>query len=214
MHPRKQGNGVSPEKRAGFHRVSRRNEKKSAVKGPTTTAERKRKSRAVRDGVKKKAKAADTDEKHDFESFIDSEDRIEPRRFDKDTIKYSRRPAPSSPESKSPGIENHNDEQLSSQIGLFMKFPQDMELPSESELEEKFTLFGALDSLGTKIDEYSASAQVTFLHRSDAQSALKHAKQSPLFGHSNVSYQLCHTLPDSALVETKVSSDSDEDKQI
>ncbi|PON69882.1 Nucleotide-binding alpha-beta plait domain containing protein [Trema orientale] len=74
---------------------------------------------------------------------------------------------------------------------LHMKFPRDSNLPSKKELVKKFSPFGPVDSLKTKIFYYTGSAQVVFCNQSDAMVAYQYAKRKKLLsGYSNVWYWL------------------------
>nr|POE86823.1 hypothetical protein CFP56_45554 [Quercus suber] len=70
---------------------------------------------------------------------------------------------------------------------LHLKFPKDFELPSKQELVEKFSPFGIVDSLRTKIFSYISAAKVVFLHPTDAVAAYQYAnKERVLFGKANI----------------------------
>lgn len=74
---------------------------------------------------------------------------------------------------------------------LHMKFPKGYNLPSKEELVRKFRLFGPIDSLKTKIFNYTGSAQLVFFNQSDAMVAYQNAKRKKLLpGNPNVRYWL------------------------
>ena len=74
---------------------------------------------------------------------------------------------------------------------LRLKFPKDFELPSKQELVEKFSPFGIVDSLRTKIFSYISAAKVVFLRSTDAVAAYKYAKKKRvMFGEATVRFWL------------------------
>lgn len=73
---------------------------------------------------------------------------------------------------------------------LVMKFPAGATLPSSAELRAKFARFGPLDHSGTRIFWKSSTIRLVYLHKIDAQAALRFATSgASLFGNSNVR---CH----------------------
>lgn len=79
----------------------------------------------------------------------------------------------------------------STSTSLHMKFPKDFKLPSKEELVKKFSPFGTVDSLRTKISSYTGAAQVVFLHPTDAMAACQYAKKERvLFGEANIRFWL------------------------
>lgn len=77
-------------------------------------------------------------------------------------------------------------------LGLFMQFPEDYTLPSETELKEVFKQFGTVETSGIRVYKNDSTAQVVFKHSDDAEAALQHARMNRMFGHANVSYRLRH----------------------
>ncbi|ONI04457.1 hypothetical protein PRUPE_6G322700 [Prunus persica] len=74
---------------------------------------------------------------------------------------------------------------------LVMKFPPKISLPSPAELKAKFARFGPMDQSGLRVFWKSATCRVVFLHKSDAQAALKFATaNSSLFGNFSVRCQI------------------------
>lgn len=74
---------------------------------------------------------------------------------------------------------------------LLMKFPKDFSLPSKEELVKKFSPFGVIDCLNTKVYFYTGSAQVVFLHQLDAMAAYQYAKRKKIaFGKADVKFWL------------------------
>ncbi|XP_057981062.1 uncharacterized protein LOC131166479 [Malania oleifera] len=73
---------------------------------------------------------------------------------------------------------------------LHMKFPKDFALPSKVELVKKFSKFGPVDSLKTKIFFYTGSAHVVFFCQLDAVAAYQFAKRRDIFGHADVRFWL------------------------
>lgn len=74
---------------------------------------------------------------------------------------------------------------------LLMKFPKDFSLPSKEELVKKFSPFGMIDCLNTKVYFYAGSAQVVFLHQLDAMAAYQYAKRKKIaFGKADVKFWL------------------------
>lgn len=74
---------------------------------------------------------------------------------------------------------------------LFMKFPRDFSLPSKEELVKKFSPFGIIDCLNTKVYFYTGSARVVFLHQLDAMAAYQYAKRKKIaFGKADVKFWL------------------------
>ncbi|GAY54208.1 hypothetical protein CUMW_154950 [Citrus unshiu] len=74
---------------------------------------------------------------------------------------------------------------------LLMKFPKDFSLPSKEELVKKFSPFGMIDCLNTKVYFYTGSAQVVFLHQLDAMAAYQYAKRKKIaFGKADVKFWL------------------------
>ncbi|KAI3445352.1 hypothetical protein Pfo_002017 [Paulownia fortunei] len=70
---------------------------------------------------------------------------------------------------------------------LVMKFPAGAALPSSAELRAKFARFGPLDHSATRIFWKSYTCRLVYLHKVDAQAALKFAiGSSNLFGNANV----------------------------
>lgn len=130
----------------------------------------------------------------------------EHRSFNKILSHYSRRPnLPANVK----GSSQRYDEKLSSHmpLGLFMRFPEDFPLPSESQLKATFVPFGPLQMSATRLYYDSASAQVVFKHGRDAESAMKHAKKNAMFGPVAVTYRLRH-LSHSSKVESKIDAPS------
>ncbi|XP_075643529.1 uncharacterized protein LOC142614777 isoform X2 [Castanea sativa] len=88
---------------------------------------------------------------------------------------------------------------------LHLKFPKDFELPSKQELVEKFSPFGIVDSLRTKIFAYISAAKVVFLHPTDAVAAYQYAnKERVLFGEANIRVWL--DPPGQKRIETEFSA--------
>ncbi|KAF3962993.1 hypothetical protein CMV_012565 [Castanea mollissima] len=88
---------------------------------------------------------------------------------------------------------------------LHLKFPKDFELPSKQELVEKFSPFGIVDSLRTKIFSYISAAEVVFLHPTDAVAAYQYAnKERVLFGEANIRVWL--DPPGQKRIETEFSA--------
>ncbi|MCO5600800.1 hypothetical protein L7F22_054916 [Adiantum nelumboides] len=77
-------------------------------------------------------------------------------------------------------------------LGLFMQFPENFTLPSESELRELFNCFGTLETFGIRVYKKASTAQVVFKHSGDAEAAWQHARKNRMFGQANVSYKLRH----------------------
>ncbi|KAJ0103400.1 hypothetical protein Patl1_05760 [Pistacia atlantica] len=74
---------------------------------------------------------------------------------------------------------------------LHMKFPKDYNLPSKEELVRKFSLFGRVDPLSTKVYSYTGSARVGFLNQLDAVAAYQYAKRKKnIFAKQNVKFWL------------------------
>lgn len=74
---------------------------------------------------------------------------------------------------------------------LFMKFPRDFSLPSKEELVKRFSPFGIIDCLNTKVYFYTGSARVVFLHQLDAMAAYQYAKRKKIaFGKADVKFWL------------------------
>ncbi|KAI9115279.1 hypothetical protein K1719_013598 [Acacia pycnantha] len=74
---------------------------------------------------------------------------------------------------------------------LHMKFPENVNLPSKSELIKKFRVFGYVDYLKTKVFSFAGSARVSFLREADAVTAYFHAKRKKIcFGSGNVRFWL------------------------
>ncbi|XP_028782384.1 uncharacterized protein LOC114738481 isoform X2 [Neltuma alba] len=74
---------------------------------------------------------------------------------------------------------------------LHMKFPNNVNLPSKSELIKKFRVFGYVDYLKTKVFSFAGSARVSFLREADAVTAYFHAKRKKInFGSANVRFWL------------------------
>ncbi|XP_050282768.1 uncharacterized protein LOC126723424 isoform X2 [Quercus robur] len=88
---------------------------------------------------------------------------------------------------------------------LRLKFPKDFELPSKQELVEKFSPFGIVDSLRTKIFSYISAAKVVFLRPIDAVAAYQYAnKERVLFGEANIRVWL--DPPGQKRIETEFSA--------
>ncbi|GAV73122.1 hypothetical protein CFOL_v3_16609 [Cephalotus follicularis] len=74
---------------------------------------------------------------------------------------------------------------------LHMKFPEDYNLPSKEELIKKFSAFGRVDSLRTKVFSFAGSAQVVFTQSLDAVAAYQYAKRKKVvFGRAKVLFWL------------------------
>lgn len=74
---------------------------------------------------------------------------------------------------------------------LHMKFPKGCNLPSEEELVKKFSPFGRIDPLCTKVYSYTGSARVVFLSQLDAVAAYQYAKRKKnIFSKQNVKFWL------------------------
>ncbi|XP_031268519.1 uncharacterized protein LOC116126994 [Pistacia vera] len=74
---------------------------------------------------------------------------------------------------------------------LHMKFPKDYNLPSKEELVRKFSPFGRVDPLSTKVYSYTGSARVGFLNQLDAVAAYQYAKRKKnIFAKQNVKFWL------------------------
>ncbi|XP_002525583.2 uncharacterized protein LOC8276341 isoform X1 [Ricinus communis] len=74
---------------------------------------------------------------------------------------------------------------------LHMKFPRDFSLPSQKDFIRKFSRFGKVDSLRTKIFTRLGSAQVVFLHHLDAVTAYQYLKRKKnLFGEAKILFWL------------------------
>ncbi|KAH7299995.1 hypothetical protein KP509_24G040100 [Ceratopteris richardii] len=75
---------------------------------------------------------------------------------------------------------------------LYMQFPKDHPLPSESELKEVFSRFGTIETSGIKINKIASTAQVLFRDKAHAEKAWLYARKNRIFGPANVSYRLRH----------------------
>ncbi|KAL5735262.1 hypothetical protein ACOSP7_033123 [Xanthoceras sorbifolium] len=73
---------------------------------------------------------------------------------------------------------------------LFMKFPVNYSLPSKEELVKKFSPFGKVDYVSTKVYFYTGTARVVFLHQLDAEAAYQYAKRKKIFGEVKVRFWL------------------------
>jgi hypothetical protein len=74
---------------------------------------------------------------------------------------------------------------------LHMKFPKDFNLPSKMDLIRKFSRFGRVDPLKTKVFQVMGSAQVVFFEELDAVAAYQYAKRkNNLYGVATVLYWL------------------------
>ncbi|XP_062092040.1 uncharacterized protein LOC133797927 [Humulus lupulus] len=72
---------------------------------------------------------------------------------------------------------------------LFLKFSEDSNLPSKQELVKKFSPFGSVDYVETKIFCSAGSAKVAFFNQSDAVAAYQYSNRKKLFpGQRNVWY--------------------------
>ncbi|KAI5072644.1 hypothetical protein GOP47_0012750 [Adiantum capillus-veneris] len=175
-------------------------------------AARKRKSELVHDEIlsklPKNSSTSVSQRHHASKGYITSAEKPGERRsYDKSLLLYSRKPAP--PASSTKISSQRYDEKLSSHapLGLFMRFPENFPLPSESQLKATFIPFGPLQMSATRLYKDSASAQVVFKHGRDAESALKHAKKNSMFGQVTVTYRLRH-LSHSARIEMKTDHPS------
>ena len=65
---------------------------------------------------------------------------------------------------------------------LFMRFPRGFTLPSEIELNAKFSRFGPLDISETKVFRCSGCAQVAFKRSSPAESSFNYVSENDIFG--------------------------------
>ncbi|KAB1225017.1 hypothetical protein CJ030_MR1G027069 [Morella rubra] len=80
---------------------------------------------------------------------------------------------------------------FSASTSLHMKFPKDFKLPSKEELVKKFSPFGKVDYIGTKVFSCTGAAQVVFSKPIDAIAAYQYAKKKGvLFGGANIRYWL------------------------
>ncbi|XP_060964197.1 uncharacterized protein LOC115705951 isoform X5 [Cannabis sativa] len=70
---------------------------------------------------------------------------------------------------------------FASSKSLFLKFYVDSNLPSKQELVKKYSPFGSVDYVNTKIFCSAGSAKVAFLNQSDAVVAYQHSKMKKLF---------------------------------
>ncbi|KAI4323652.1 hypothetical protein L6164_023241 [Bauhinia variegata] len=80
---------------------------------------------------------------------------------------------------------------FASGTSLHMKFPKNFNLPSKEELMKKFSIFGTIDSLNTRVFDHTGSAQVAFFQEVDAVAAFSYAKMKKVsFGQANVRFRL------------------------
>jgi hypothetical protein len=80
---------------------------------------------------------------------------------------------------------------IADSTSLHMKFPKDFKLPSKEELVQKFSPFGTVNSLRTKIFYNTGAAKVVFLHQTDAMAAYQYTKKERvLFGEANIRFWL------------------------
>jgi hypothetical protein len=80
---------------------------------------------------------------------------------------------------------------IADSTSLHMKFPKDFKLPSKEELVQKFSPFGTVNSLRTKIFYNTSAAKVVFLHPTDAMAAYQYTKKERvLFGEANIRFWL------------------------
>ncbi|XP_057451620.1 uncharacterized protein LOC130743406 isoform X2 [Lotus japonicus] len=73
---------------------------------------------------------------------------------------------------------------------LHMKFPKNFNLPTKELLIRKFSIFGSVDYLKTRVSYYTGSAQVAFFQQGDAVAAYRYAKKKVLFSDANVRFWL------------------------
>lgn len=89
------------------------------------------------------------------------------------------------------GVKSKTQGPHASPKSLHMKFPENSNLPSKSELIKKFGVFGYVDYLKTKVFSFAGSARVSFLREADAVTAYFYAKRKKIsFGSSNVRFWL------------------------